>query len=451
MVESLFCQACSSPVLPGHSFCAACGARLSGVTAPSADAAGFVDSGAAASPEAGDANDVAAIAFASTAAAAIPEDATFETDPRLMALGIVPDPPAQPDFPAEAALPEAPAPEPPPFVPPEPPPFVAPESPTFAAPAPPLDLAPAPPPFAAPAPPSDVAPAASPLPADDQSARIPGGYLPPAAGPVPSAWTMQPSNADPRQAGRSLSVSVGAIPVTPAGMNPPTVETFAAPAPPNLFSVEAAGAATPTAEPAPLQGPLPGQLPGPMPGAQFAAPAYPAPFAVNSSAPYPGMPVAATPQAPDRPVHKESTQALVAFGLIAAGSLIGMASLFLPWTAANGIGVGTTGATPPPSQWGWGMPAAIPLFLLGVLVLGAVSSRERVQERLPILAKILGRVTDLIMPMILGGLYLGVFLLYATLPWGYGSGVFGLLAGAGLLIAGALVTLFSPEVDGPRV
>jgi len=40
----------------------------------------------------------------------------------------------------------------------------------------------------------------------------------------------------------------------------------------------------------------------------------------------------ATPPALDQPARKESTQALVAFGLIAAGSLIGMASLFLPWT-----------------------------------------------------------------------------------------------------------------------
>jgi len=54
------------------------------------------------------------------------------------------------------------------------------------------------------------------------------------------------------------------------------------------------------------------------------------------------------------------------------------------------------------------------------------------------------------MPMVLGGLYLGVFLCTWTLPWGCGSGVFGLLVGAGLLIAGAIVTLFSSEVGANR-
>jgi hypothetical protein len=147
------------------------------------------------------------------------------------------------------------------------------------------------------------------------------------------------------------------------------------------------------------------------------------------------------------PAQKESIQALVAFGLVAAGAVVGMASLFLPWANSVGIGIGnyaTSGSAPQPNQWGWGMPAGLFLFLLSGLVLGAVSGNDRAQERLPQLAPVIVKVTDLIMPMILGGLYLGVALQYLTLPSGCGAGVFALLLGAGLLIAGAVVTLFFP-------
>jgi hypothetical protein len=149
-------------------------------------------------------------------------------------------------------------------------------------------------------------------------------------------------------------------------------------------------------------------------------------------------------EASSKPARKESTSALVAFGLVAAGAVVGMASLFLPWAGLSGIGVGTTGSTPPASQWGWGMPAGLLIFLLSGLVLGAASGNDRAQERLPKLAPVIVKVTDLIMPMILGGLYFGVFLLYFTLPWGYGAGIFALLLGAGLLISGGVVTLFFP-------
>jgi hypothetical protein len=157
------------------------------------------------------------------------------------------------------------------------------------------------------------------------------------------------------------------------------------------------------------------------------------------------------PQASDKPARKESTLELIAFGLVAAGAVIGIASLFLPWTGVNGIGIGTTmtsGSPPPPNQWGWAMPVALPLFLISGLALGAASGSDRSQERLPNLALVISRVTDLIMPMILGGLYLGIALLYLTLPSGYGSGVFlgqfALLVGAALSITGAIVTLFFP-------
>ena len=97
------------------------------------------------------------------------------------------------------------------------------------------------------------------------------------------------------------------------------------------------------------------------------------------------------------------------------------------------------------------MPAALPLFLLSALVLGGVTGSDRAIEKLPNLAPVIAKVTDLIMPMILGGLYLGVVLLYVTLPSGFGSGLLlgqlALLVGSGLLIAGSVTTLFYPTED----
>jgi hypothetical protein len=153
----------------------------------------------------------------------------------------------------------------------------------------------------------------------------------------------------------------------------------------------------------------------------------------------------ATVPAGGTPAREQSTQALVVFGLVAAGAVIGIASLLLPWANSVGIGIGnyTTG-TPPPNQQGLWMPAGLLLFLLSGLVLGAAAGNDRAQERLPKLAPVIVQVTDLILPMILGGLYLGVALLYLTLPSGCGPGIFVLLVGAVLLIAGAVVTLFFP-------
>jgi hypothetical protein len=157
------------------------------------------------------------------------------------------------------------------------------------------------------------------------------------------------------------------------------------------------------------------------------------------------------PPAPAEPARKESIPELIAFGLVAAGAVIGVVGLLLPWANSNGIGIGNyRTSVPPANDWGINMPASIFIFLLSSLVLGAASGSDRAKERLPELAPIIGRVTDLIMPMILGGLYLGVFLLYLTLPFGFGIGVMSMLLGGCLLIAGAIVTLFFPPDDAAK-
>ena len=125
----------------------------------------------------------------------------------------------------------------------------------------------------------------------------------PSGEPTMPDWALRPSSESsmPRPDGPSMSVSVGAIPVSSVGGK----------------------AVLPNAAAAP-----------------FAAPAPPrSPFAAPISRPVPPV---AVPQSPAKPAQKESTQELVAFGLTAAGAVMGAASQFLPWTGVVGMGIGTT-------------------------------------------------------------------------------------------------------------
>ena len=136
--------------------------------------------------------------------------------------------------------------------------------------------------------------------------------------------------------------------------------------------------------------------------------------------------------------------------LVVAGAALGIASFFLPWTGASGIGVGTTQAGPT-NQWAFDMPAGVPLLLFTALILGGIAGSDRAQLKLPTLASVIARVTDTILPMMLGGLYLGVALLYTTLPWGYGMGIVVLLVAAALLVAGSVVCIFFPSEAAPKL
>lgn len=277
-----------------------------------------------------------------------------------------------------------------------------------------------------------------PLPDENRLERLTGGFVPPSPGLEPSAWALRPSStgSSPRQPGSSISLQLGAKPISLAGR-----EAAVTPEPPPGHAREGPAVSPPIPAPATLE-----------PLSQLESPPAPAPFAAPAVAATAPQPPEATPAAA---APKESVQELVAFGLVAAGVSIGIASLFLPWAGVTGIGIGTemiAGSPPPPNQWGWGMPAGLPLFLLSLPVLVGVAGSDRVQARFPNLAVIVSRVTDLILPMILGGLYLGVAFMYMTVPASYGPGLylgqFALALGAGLLIAGAIVTVFfPPNVD----
>ncbi len=316
-------------------------------------------------------------------------------------------------------------------------------------------------------------------PAPDPAERLPGSYVPPSPGLEPATRAMRPSSASSasQATGPSMSLRVGARPISLAG-GPAAAETRAtgesdpqpaAPRAPDLTAAVPPPAAPPAAEIAraiqfapspPPQGAVPPPPPPPpyrphvAPPPAYVVPVPPtrSPFAapaVPVAPPAPQQPAAV--DAPARPARKESTQELVAFGLVAAGAVIGIVSLFLPWSGVTGIGIGTlsvAGSPPPPNQWGWGMPAGFPLFLLSLPVLIAAAGSDRAQEQWPNLAQAMGRLTDLILPMVLGGLYLGVAFMYMTVPNSYGAGLYAgqyaLVLGACLSIAGAIVTIFSP-------
>jgi hypothetical protein len=292
----------------------------------------------------------------------------------------------------------------------------------------PLDLRSLAEPPAAPRP-REPEPEPEPEHADDARDHVPGGYLAPSA--VYRGFGLaapERGQASPRErsAVPRMSLSIGAVPATLTSLGTPLRP----------------GAEAPGPTPATIAPPTTAFVAAPAPG-PFAEPS------ADRSAVKPTATPAATPVA--KPARTEPVQQLVAFGLVASGGVLGIASFFLPWAGSTGIGIGTVamaGSPPQPNQWAWGMPAAIPLFLLTGIVLAASAGSDRAQQQLPDLASVIKRVTDLILPMLLSGLYFGASLLYVTLPYGFGTGIFVLSVAACLLVAGSIVALFFPRGDG---
>lgn len=387
MVESTLCPRCSSPILPGGSFCAKCGAPVSGAAVGETK------------PEAPPLETPAEAVDPQPAEPDAPPRGlrgAARADPRLVKLGLDVNAPAAANQPDESR----------PYDP------VAPEvhMPGNWQ----LDLRSMAERPDAPDPPE---PEPEPDPGGKQAAHIPGGYLAPSATYRGSGSQRPPRDQAPpggQSASPSLGTSIGSVPITSAVTATPL------------------GAASQVPEPAPA----------------ILAPLVPAPAVA------PSVPARPATSPATQPARKESAQELVAFGLVAAGGVVGFASLFLPWAGSAGIGIGTVasaGAPPQSNQWAWGMPAAIPLLVLTGLLLGAAAGSDRAQQQLPTLASVIARVTDVILPMVLAGLYFGIGLLYVTLPpqFGFGTGIVVLIGGACLLLAGSIVALFLPPGGDP--
>jgi hypothetical protein len=465
VVESSVCPSCSSPVRAGQILCTVCGELLVAGDAPQPDASRQAARGKAKTTESevGQVRDdvtpePAAPAPADEAATTGPTDTPAmnlavgsSTDPRLAALGIEPAAPAGAQF------------------------------------APPAAAQFAPPAAAQFAPPAAAVPEEQPEPAEDASQGTMSSYAPPVGAPEPPAWGLHPSHAGSvaRSNGPSMSVSAGAVPVSsidgaasaaapvepetpiPAAATPaapiappapvPAEAPVAAPAPPVSAAQSAIWPPAPVAPETPATGSVASPESAAPPPAPLGSSALP-PFAASAGYGRPAPPAAQAAPAPiaaesplasDASAGKESARELIAFGLVAAGAALGIGSLFLPWANEMGTSVMMTETTAP-HQWGWGMPGGIPIFLLSTLVLGAVSGSDRAQARLPNLSQEIGRVANVVLPMILGGLDLGIFLLYWGFPWGFGGGLYVLLLGSVSLIAGAVAALFFPPEVPPE-
>jgi hypothetical protein len=198
---------------------------------------------------------------------------------------------------------------------------------------------------------------------------------------------------------------------------------------------------------------------GPAVATAYVPPRTPAPVqgagllmgrAVPSAAGRPPVPTVVPITTADRikatlaSIAAEPKSELVVTGLTALGGAIGLVSFFLPWTAQNGMGVGTVDAHPRPGAWAFDTAGGWPIFLITVILLGLILASDRVEELVPALAPTIRRLTEVVLPMLLGGTLLGVGLLYQLLPWGCGGGILPLMFGAVLLVAGSIVGLFFP-------
>jgi len=143
-------------------------------------------------------------------------------------------------------------------------------------------------------------------------------------------------------------------------------------------------------------------------------------------------------------IAAEPKAELAATCLTALGGALALVGFVLPWTADNGLGVGTVDIHPRPGAWAFDTVAGWPLFLIATILLAAILASDKLEELMPALAATIRRLTEVAVPMLLGGILLGVSLLYATLPWGFGGGIVLLTLGAALLIAGSVVGLFFP-------
>ena len=143
-------------------------------------------------------------------------------------------------------------------------------------------------------------------------------------------------------------------------------------------------------------------------------------------------------------IAAEPKAELTATGLTALGGALALVSFALPWAGDNGLGVGTVDIHPRSGAWAFDTAAGWPLFVIAAVLLAAILASDKLEELLPALAPIIRRLTETAAPMLLGGILLGVGVVYQTLPWGCGGGIALLALGAVLLIAGSIVGLFFP-------
>ena len=225
-----------------------------------------------------------------------------------------------------------------------------------------------------------------------------------------------PAAAEPRETGAAPSILhewTGPEPEAPSGAAPLPV-------------------ASPAAQPAPAAERPPGPaIPGAYlaPSATFAAPIAPQPRPA-SSASVPGASAAPPPVASGAPSALGRFAVAIPHEvpdwLAIAGSVLAIASFLLPWATDGVIGASGIGYF---ANWGLANPG----HLLLVLAAGVVLVLHVFPNRLP------GWIRTGVLPLIVGGMLLGLAFAYHARPFGGGTGVTVLLVAALVLLIGGLV------------
>jgi hypothetical protein len=143
-------------------------------------------------------------------------------------------------------------------------------------------------------------------------------------------------------------------------------------------------------------------------------------------------------------ISSQPKSQLVAAGLVVLGGAMGTVSFFLPWAGPDGMAIGAMGSNPTHNAWAFDTPAGWPLFIITVLLVASVLVSDQLEDLMPGLAATVRRLTEVVSPMLLGGVYAGVAVVNWTLPWASGSGISMLALASGLLIAGSITGLFYP-------
>lgn len=179
---------------------------------------------------------------------------------------------------------------------------------------------------------------------------------------------------------------------------------------------------------------VPGTTPAPRPDGWFssAAAASTAHFAPTLGAPAANPRPAANPTAAtagffsDLPFRAPAT---IAGWIVAGGSGLAAFAFLLPWAQ-----VGVSGTQLDPGYFGrWGL--ANPSYLLLVVAAVAMLLVATIPNRVPLAAR------SIALPMLLGGVFLGLSWSYATGTYGTGPGVDAMSIGAILLVTGGLLEL----------
>ncbi len=418
---SIVCRECGSPVPYGRLSCPSCGELLASVAGARPPGAPVTTSAAPTTPS----RSTRPATGAPVAAAAKAAPRTPAATPKPAAPTVKPPAPAASETPAPTAAPATSS-------------RRSRVSQTFGRPAKTREPALAPAPVVEPTP---VEIAAAPTPIEIEAAPVTSQATPVQAAPAPvrvtppvlGDWPVAEPTAEPGPTTPGALASHDRALATDAPAPAPVSAAVAGPIP-STAAVAWPPAAWPADEARPRP---PASVPRPPAPTGAVAGAYLAPSATYTA----GGPRPAMPTIPPEPVSAPMTAAATASAtgrrgmavpaelaewLAIGGSVLVIVSFVLPWATDGVIGSRGSGYT---SDWGLANPGHLVLILatLTILVLHIVPNRVPRWVRSGVL------------PLLVGGVLLGLAFAYYARPFGGGTGVAVELAGALVLVGGGLL------------